>query len=168
MNTHLQSGAASGAGLAPAPDGDPAAIWFLGTLAFVRASAESANGGFGLVENVMPPGFESPYHLHHNEDEGFYVLEGHVTFILDGRKSKAGPGAFVFGPRGIPHGFRVEGNAPARILLMAVPGGFEKFVVEMGEPAAAPVLPPPAPPDMAKLMTLAAKYGIDILGPLPE
>jgi len=164
MNTNSQTGAV----LSPAQASDSKAIWFLGTLAIVKATAETTNGGFGLIENLMPAGFASPYHLHHDEDEAFYVIEGEVTFFLDGQKSKAGPGAFVFGPRGIPHGFKVEGNTPARILLIAVPGGFEKFVLEMGEPATAAVLPPPAPPDMAKLMTLAAKYHIDILGPLPE
>jgi hypothetical protein len=55
----------------------------------------------------------------------------------------------------------VLGDAQARMLLLCTPGGFTEFVVEMSEPA-------PAPPDMAKLMALAAKYSIDILGPLPE
>ncbi len=53
------------------------------------------------------------------------------------------------------------------MLLLCAPGGFEQFVLELSEPEPAPGVPP-APPDMAKLMTVAAKYGIDILGPLPE
>jgi hypothetical protein len=73
----------------------------------------------------------------------------------------ARPGTYVFGPREIPHGFKVLGDAPARMLLLCAPGGFAQFVVEMSEPM-------PAPPDIAKLMALAAKYHIDILGPLPE
>jgi quercetin dioxygenase-like cupin family protein len=149
------------------PAGEVSAIWFLGTLTSVKATGESTNGAFGLIEQLIPAGFASPYHVHHAEDEAFYVLEGELTFISEGRKSKAGPSAYIFGPREIPHGFRVEGNAPARVLVLTVPAGFERFVVEMGEPANEPVLPPPAPPDMAKLMALAAKYRIDILGPLP-
>lgn len=150
------------------PVGEASAIWFLGTLTSVKATSETTNGAFGLIEQLIPAGFASPYHVHHAEDEAFYVLEGELAFISEGRASKAGPGAYIFGPRDIPHGFRVEASAPARILVLTVPAGFERFVVEMGEPATERVLPPPAPPDMAKLMVLAAKYHIDILGPLPE
>jgi ketosteroid isomerase-like protein len=109
----------------------------------------------------MPPGFASPYHTHHLEDEAFYVLEGEMAFVCDGNWTLAGPSTYVFGPRNIPHGFKVLGDAPARMLLLCTPGGFDQFVVEMSEPT-------PAPPDMAKLMAVAAKYRVDILGPLPE
>jgi quercetin dioxygenase-like cupin family protein len=144
------------------------AFWFLGALTFVKATGESTNGAFGLVEQLIPAGFASPYHVHHLEDEAFYVLEGSAAFVLDGKWTKAGPGAYVFGPRAVPHGFEIEGSGPARILILCAPAGFENFVIEMSEPAAAPVLPPPSEPDMAKLIALAAKYRIDILGPLPD
>jgi len=144
-------------------------VWFLGTLAIFKATAESTRGAFGLIDSVIPAGFQSPYHVHHAEDESFYVTEGEVTFICDGKKLQVGPGAFVFGPRDIPHGFRVEGTAPARMLFLTSPGGgFERFILEMGEPATSATLPPPSLPDMQKLMMLAAKYKIDILGPLPS
>lgn len=136
-------------------------IYFLGLPTILRATAKTTNGGFGLVEQVMPAGFASPYHTHRLEDEAFYVLEGQIAFVTDGRWTIAGPGTYVFGPRHIAHGFRVLGNAPARMLLLCSPGGFDQFVVEMSEPA-------PAPPNMAKLMALAAKYSVDIHGPLPE
>ena len=121
-----------------------------------------------MIDSVIPTGFESPYHVHHAEDESFYVTEGEVTFICDGRKLKVGPGAYVFGPREIPHGFRIEGTAPARMLFLTTPAGFERFILEMSEPATDLALPQPTPPDMEKLTTLAAKYKIDILGPLPS
>jgi ketosteroid isomerase-like protein/quercetin dioxygenase-like cupin family protein len=136
-------------------------IYFLGLPTILRATGQTTNGAFGLVENVMPPGFASPYHVHHLEDEAFYVLEGEMAFVCDGKWTTAGPGTYVFGPRNIPHGFKVLGGAPARMLLLCAPGGFDQFVVEMSEPT-------PAPPDMAKLMAVAAKYSVDILGPLPE
>jgi hypothetical protein len=92
-----------------------------------------------------------------------------LTFFCQGKKLKAGSGAYIFGPRDIPHGFRVDGEAPARILLLTTPGGgFENFILEMSDPASDVNLPPAGPPDMQKLMALAAKYKIDILGPLPE
>jgi hypothetical protein len=62
----------------------------------------------------------------------------------------------------------VEGNAPARLLLLTTPSGFEHFIVEMSEPATDKSTPPTTPPDMEKLMAVATKYHMDILGPLPE
>jgi quercetin dioxygenase-like cupin family protein len=140
---------------------DQAPIYFLGLPTILRATADKTNGAFGLVENVMPPGFASPYHVHRLEDEAFYVVEGEMAFVCGGQWTMAGPGTFVFGPRNIPHGFKVLGVAPARLLLLCVPGGFTQFVVEMSEPTS-------APPDMAKLMAVASKYSIEILGSLPE
>ena len=143
---------------------DPA-FRFLGIPTVMRATAETTNGAFGLVEHwEMPVGFASPYHTHHREDESFYVLEGEIAFVCGGTWIKAGPGAFVYGPRQIPHGFKVIGHAPARMLLLCTPGGFERFVLDQ----TTPIAEQPSPPDMGKLMTLAAKYEIDIHGPLPD
>ncbi len=140
---------------------------FLGLPTIMRAKGESTGGAYGLVEHpAVPPGFALSYHVHHREDEAFYILEGEVEFVFDGKWHIAGPGAYVFGPREVPHGFRVVGNRPAQMLILASPAGFESFVLELGEPMAAP--PSPGPPDMQKLVATAAKYGIDILGPLPE
>src|SRR5215208_6887415 len=135
------------------------ALWFLGTLVLVKATGEQTGGAFGLIDNVLPAGFASPYHVHR--------IEGEMTFYVGDERVKAGAGAFVYGPRGVPHGFAVEGTAPARILLQNYPAGFEGFPVEVGEPAKELTIPPAEPPDMEKLMAIAAKYDIEILGPLP-
>ena len=142
-----------------------AAFRFLGLPSLMRATAETTHRAFGLMEHwEMPVGFASPYHTHHREDESFYVLEGEIAFVCGGQWLQAGPGGFVYGPREIPHGFKVMGQSPARMLLLCTPGGFEGFVLEQ----ATPIAEPPSPPDMARLMTLAAKYEIDIHGPLPD
>jgi mannose-6-phosphate isomerase-like protein (cupin superfamily) len=138
-------------------------LWFLGAPTRVIANAEQTGGAFGLIEQVIPAGSESPLHVHHAEDESFYVVEGRMTFLCGDQKVHAEAGTFVYGPRGIPHGFRVEGEQPARVLLQCTPRGFEHFVMEMSEPA-----PPSGPPDMQRLISVAAKYGNEILGPLPE
>lgn len=141
---------------------DDQPVYFLGLPTLLRAAGPTTGGAFGLVEHLaMPPGFASPYHTHRLEDESFYVLEGSVAFVIDDVWTTVRAGGFVFGPRGIRHGFKVSGDAPARMLLLCTPGGFEQFVVQMSGPA-------PAPPDMAKLMSLAATYEIEIHGPLPE
>jgi quercetin dioxygenase-like cupin family protein len=142
------------------------ALWFLNALTHVKATGDQTGGAFGLIEQVIPAGFASPYHVHHVEDETFYILEGEVTFISGDRKIKATAGSYAFLPRDIPHGFKVD--APARLLILTTPAGFEQFVIEMGEPARDASSPPASPPDMEKLMRLAAKYQLEILGPLPE
>ena len=140
----------------------------LGGLFLVKASGEQTGGAFGLTQTVLPAGFATPYHLHHKEDEAYYVLEGEVTFYVGGDKLKAGAETYVYGPREVPHGFAVEGPSPARMLLLNTPAGFEAFHAEVGEAARELTLPPAGPPDMEKLATIVAKYDIEILGPLLE
>jgi len=136
-------------------------VYFLGLPTRVIETAEKTNGAFGIIENVMPSGFASPYHTHHLEDEAFYVVEGQLAVLCGSDWTLAGPGTYVFGPREIPHGFRVVGDAPVRMLLLCAPAGFAQFVIDLSEKA-------PALPDMTKLISVAAKYQVDILGPLPE
>jgi mannose-6-phosphate isomerase-like protein (cupin superfamily) len=138
---------------------------FFGSPTVLHATGEQTEGRFFLLEHIsMAPGMASPYHLHHNEDEAFYVLEGQVRFVCDGSWLTAGAGTWVYGPREIAHGFKVIGSEPARMLLMCAPAGFEKFVLEL----CAPLDAVPAPPDMGKLMAAAARFNVDILGPLPD
>ncbi len=142
---------------------DREAMWFLGQRTWLRATVAQTGGSLGVVEQVMTPGGGSPYHVHHNEDEEFYIIDGQIRFFSGDESWVLGPGGFAFLPRDIPHGFRVEGDANARILLLVTPGGFEGFVAALSSPE-----PPDGPPDMALLIETAAGYGIDILGPLPE
>ncbi len=144
------------------------AVWFLGALLVVKATGEQTGRACGLIEHLLPPGAASPYHVHRNEDEAYYVVEGEMTFYVGEERIKAGAGAWVYGPRGVPHGFEAEGTEPARMLLFNTPAGFEGFPVEAGEPAEELTLPPAGPPpDLERLVRIAATYGIEILGPLP-
>ncbi len=148
---------------------DDPAYWFLNGLNVVKATSESTHGAFSMVHHTSPPGHATPYHLHHLEDEAFYVLDGEYTFISDGAKTVVRPGGFIFLPRGVPHGIRCTGSVPSTLLVVAIPGtGFLGMMLEMAEPAKGRVLPPPSPPDIEKLTRLCAKYKIDILGPLPD
>ena len=142
------------------------ALWFLGVLATVKASAETTDGRVAVVDHLAPRGAGSPLHVHSREDEWFYVTEGELTFWVGGKVIKAPAGSFVYGPRGTPHTFEVSSDE-ARFLLVAEPAGFEAFMRAAGEPAKALTLPPPPsePPDPARLAAAAAEYGIEILGP---
>jgi len=141
------------------------AVWFLATRMTVLGTAEATAGALGLIEAVIPPGFSPPLHVHSREDEPMYVIEGRVTFQVGDQRFEAGPGSFVFLPRDVPHSFVVEGDVPARILELTLPGGMERFHVEGGRPAEGPGLPPPAAPDLAALDQLTARYGLRQIGP---
>ncbi len=82
-----------------------------------------------------------PLHVHHKEDEAFYVLEGVMTFYVGEEAIEAGPGSFLFGPKGVPHTYTVD-SGPARLLFLFSPAGFEGFVKEAGEPARSLSVPP--------------------------
>ena len=144
------------------------AIWFLGTLFTVKATGEQTGGAYMLIEELIPAGFGPPPHVHHVEEEAFYVLEGELTVTCGEQTWQAGPGSYVFLPRGIVHGFAVTSPQPARVLQFNAPAGFEKFAAEMGEPARVRALPPMAPPDLEKLLRLAAKHNIELKLPPAE
>lgn len=150
-----------------ASEGD--AYWFLNNLEIVKATSASTGGAYSLLYQIAPPGHATPYHLHHEEDEAFYVLDGEYTFICDGKKTVLGPGGYIFLPRMIPHGIRCTSKTPATMLILAMPGtGFVGMMLEMAVPATERILPVPTQPDIAKLTAACAKYKIDILGPLPD
>ena len=143
--------------------------WFLGSETWIRAGTEQSGGSLAIVEHLIPPAAESPWHVHRTQDESFFILDGRVTVIVGEERWTLGPGGYAFGPRDVPHGFRVEGETPARLLLICTPGaGFDRFIHEASEPATAPGFPPPQPPDVARLARLAAEAGNEVLGPLPE
>jgi quercetin dioxygenase-like cupin family protein len=148
---------------------DGPAYWFLNSLDVVLATSESTGGAFSLVHHTAGPGHATPYHLHHAEDEAFFVLDGEFTFVCDGKKTVLGTGGYIFLPRNLPHGIRCTGAAPSTMLILAMPGpGFVGMMIEMAEPAARRVLPIPTAPDIEKLKMVCARYKIDLLGPLPE
>ena len=128
---------------------------FLGSRARVLSDAESSGGLLGLVEMDVPAGDRSPLHVHHAEDEGFYVIDGEVTLFLPGEAVTLGAGEFFLAPRGVPHAYEV-GDRPARWLVTSTPAHFEAFVRDV---AAAGPMDPPA------LGALAAEHQIEILGP---
>ena len=141
--------------------------WFLSLPTWIRADGAGTGGTFGVIEQLIPPGFASPWHLHHDEDESFYVIDGAVTVKVADRAVTLSTGDFAFGPRGIPHGFRIEGDKPARVLLMQSGGTFAEFVREISQPGDAAVAAP-TPADLQKLVAAAQNFGLSILGPMPD
>jgi quercetin dioxygenase-like cupin family protein len=128
----------------------------LGASISVKATSEQTGGAFNLFEVACPPGYATPLHIHYTEDVAVYVLEGRLTFFWGTEMKEAAAGAYLFQPRGMPHGFRVEGATPARILYITIPAGFDRFVSEQELPTS-----------KSEPETAAARYKIEILGPLP-
>jgi quercetin dioxygenase-like cupin family protein len=161
--THPQTSAA--APIAHGPGGGEA-LWFLGTLLTIKASAEGTAGGVMVTENLAPRGSGSPLHVHRREDEWFYVIDGELTFWVGGQVIDAPAGSFVYGPRDVPHTFVVS-SEQARFLLVTEPGDFAGFVHALAEPAQRVEIPPAPtePPDVARMTAVAAEYGVEILGP---
>ncbi len=147
--------------------GDGEALWFFGTLATFKATAEQTGGRFALVEQVAPRGMATPLHVHREDDESFYVMEGEITVYLeDGDHSTPAPaGTFVHIPGGVVHAFRVTSET-ARWLDLTTPQ-HERFMRAAGEPARERVLPPKGLIDMEKVDAAQQQHGIEILGPPP-
>lgn len=143
------------------------AIWFAGALMVLKAAGEQTEGRFALLDQRVPGDYTVPLHLHHTEDEAWYILEGEVTFYCGNDRFTVGTGGWIFLPKGIAHAFRA-GPSGARLLTFTSPSEFASFVRAAGEPAPTRTVPPPAPLDVERLSALAARYGIEILGPPPE
>jgi quercetin dioxygenase-like cupin family protein len=141
------------------------AWWWFGSLAVIKASASDTGGQMTIVEITEPPGAEAPLHGHHREDEGFWILEGDVTFEVGGETIEAHAGDYVFGPHDIPHRYMV-GDRGCQMLFILTPGGFEELIREMSEPARARTLPPPSDeePDLERIQSLAVKHCSELLG----
>ena len=148
-------------------EGSP--TWFLNGLMTTKAEIDETGGAYCLMEHVLTPACDPPMHVHANEEEAFYVLEGEIDFEVDGAVVSARPGTFALAPRGRPHRFEVR-TPVARVLVLtsaagAVGGGARRFFSAAGEPAPSAVLPEPQDPDPVRLTALAAEHGITILPP---
>lgn len=147
--------------------GEGRAVWVVGDTYTFKATAAETEGRLVVWEAVIPPGAGPPPHLHHTQDEAYYVLEGELE-VLDGEKTfTARAGAFVFIPRGAVHCFRNVSATPSRMLLWMNPAGFEEFFFAVGQPARpGEQAPPLGPEEIARSIALAPQYGLELR--LPE
>jgi mannose-6-phosphate isomerase-like protein (cupin superfamily) len=140
------------------------ARWWFEALAVIRATAADTGGLMTIVEVTEPPGHEAPLHVHHREDEAFFILEGSATIQVGDESFEVGPGDYAFGPREIPHRYSI-GPDGCRMLFICTPGGFENLVRGMGVPAERRTLPPPsdAEPDWEHVAAVAEANGCELL-----
>jgi quercetin dioxygenase-like cupin family protein len=145
--------------------GDGEARWWFGSLAEIKVTAEQTGGLLSIIEITEPPNAVAPLHVHHREDEGFWVLEGEVTFEVGDTSIDARAGDFAFGPRDIPHRYTIGPNG-CRMLFILTPGGFEALVRDMSIPARERTLPPAtdAEPNWEHVAAVAQANDCELLG----
>jgi quercetin dioxygenase-like cupin family protein len=139
--------------------------WHIVGRAAVKATAADTEGRFSQIEFDDSRGTSPPLHVHHNGDESFYVIEGDIEVVCDGRHMAATSGDYVLIPRGQAHTYLVTSER-ARLLTTFAPAGVEEFFVTHGVPVV-PGEPPPPPvePDPEELAPIAERYAFEIVGP---
>jgi quercetin dioxygenase-like cupin family protein len=157
--------AASGAYVHQA--GEAELRWMGETSTFFLATGETTGGGFALVDERGKRGESVPLHLHRDDMESFYVVEGEITlFVGDRAGVRAGAGSFAHVPGGTVHGFRVESEtARYLILTTARHGEFYRAITLASRPGGLPAL---ESVDGAQIKQAAGDYGVEFVGPLPD
>jgi quercetin dioxygenase-like cupin family protein len=141
------------------------AFWGPGDMYTFLVTGEQTGGAYFVMEALVPPGGGPPPHIHRNEDETFYIVEGQCSIRLGGQTANAATGDFVNVPRGTVHCFRNEGTSTMRMILTFSPSGIEKFFEETLEPALDRRSdPPPNIQAVAdRFVAAGPKYGIEFL-----
>ena len=147
------------------PAGSGRALWFLDDLLEIKLTGDETGGALCVLEDHPAPGFRPFLHLHRNEDEIVYVIEGDLVLVTEEGELPLAPGSLVEVPRGTVHAFQNHGTAPARRLVMFTPAGVERFFAEVGVPATDRRSPPAERLDPRELLEAAARCGWEIIGP---
>jgi quercetin dioxygenase-like cupin family protein len=166
----MTDGTSQTTALAPlaVPSDEGEARWWFGALAVIKTTAAETGGQLTIIDITDPPGLEAPLHVHHRDDEGFWMLEGSATFEVGDTTIEARAGDYIFGPRDIPHRYTAGDNG-CRMLFIMVPGGMEDVVRATSEPAASRTLPPPpdqepTAEEMEALKAVIKEHGYELLG----
>ena len=138
-------------------------VWYNGWLMTFLATGEETHGQFALIEAVGRRGNVPPPHIHHREDEIFYVLEGEIVVSVGDRTIKGTAGTIVFLPRDVRHSFTIE-SEQSRMLILLIPAGLEGWFKEFSVPAPAMTLPPADEPEYREVQSMleaAPRYGLE-------
>ena len=133
----------------------------MGNVHLNKAASADTNGAWALVEQHVV-GANPPLHQHDHEDEAWYVLQGRVRVWIGDTEIDADAGSFVLAPRGVPHTFARQPGADLKLLLLITPAGLEKMFDEVA------LLSPAEQQNPAVLGQIAARYGVQVLGPPPH
>lgn len=145
--------------------GQGTSLSIVGDIVTLKAVSEDTNGQYTLFELQVDPDVGPPPHIHHREDEAFYIQEGELEFQLGNQTVIATPGTFLYSPQGHLHNFTNKTNQRAKMLVWCMPAGIEQFLAEVGVPVDDLDGPSrPATPDaIRRVLAVAPKYGIEFL-----
>jgi quercetin dioxygenase-like cupin family protein len=139
-------------------------LWIAGDTVSIKATAPDTGGAYTMLEIVAAPGGGPPPHIHANEDETFYVLDGAFEIQIGNHVVQAGRGSYAFVPRGTVHRFQCSGERPGRLLVLFTPGGLEGFFREAGTPASDNGVPPPVDAsEIERTERAGARYGLRVI-----
>jgi quercetin dioxygenase-like cupin family protein len=142
------------------------AFWVLGDYYQFKVTGEQTGGSLCVVEHTAFPHNGPPPHIHHREDESFYILEGQLSILLGDQTITGGAGSFIHVPKGTVHTYQNTGQLPSKTLVILTPAGFEKFWQEIGVPATSAERPPSQDPAaFARVLGLASKYHLEVRAP---
>jgi quercetin dioxygenase-like cupin family protein len=122
----------------------------------VLLRSEQSDGHVAVV--ALGGGGRPPLHRH-DFDETFYVLEGELTFQLGDERFTRKAGELAFAPRGVPHTYANLSGAPAQILLVITPAGFERYFDSIAARITGTEPPPEAAKPIPKVITLGPPLG---------
>ena len=133
-------------------------------------TGEQTGGAFFMAEVSVVPGGSNPPHIHHREEECFYLQEGTLTVEVGGKTYAASAGDFIRLPRGVAHSFENTGKVDAKVLLLVTPAGLEKFFEEAFYPVEdrSAAMPPMNEEFMARLLGASSKVGLEFLPPAQQ
>jgi quercetin dioxygenase-like cupin family protein len=143
------------------------ALNWLGELAIIHVTGKETNGSYCIIELYATTKGSPPWHVHHNEDESFYIIDGKFTFFVGDKTYEATSGDYLLAPRDIPHTYTVDSPGHARLLMICSPAGFENAVRDMSTPATSLVPPNPEEAELNfdKITDIAAQYGVEFISP---
>lgn len=147
-------------GVVHVPASEGTTVWMAGDTYTIKARGAMTNGALSFLEATVPPGAGPRPHVHHREDEAYYILAGELEVLDEDRTLIARPGDFVYIPSGTVHRFKNVGMHTARMVFLFTPAGFEEFFVEAGQPAR-PGEPAPAvrsQEEVARIAAIASRY----------
>lgn len=147
-----------------APEREP--FWFLGGQARILLPGAATDNALSLMEFSDPAGHAPPHHVHDNEEELWFVLDGEVTFFVGDRRHDLVPGQVAYGPRGVPHSYLVRSPGGARLAVAFSPACIEEYFKANGTPVAE-VGDLPAAFDLATVVASAQAFGLRVTGPPP-
>ena len=141
-----------------------------GDIYTLLATAEETDGDYIVLEAIVPPDGGPPLHIHHNQVETFYIVEGHMEILLGDQVYEAKAGDFVHVSKGTRHRFVNRSQTPTKMIFTFVPAGdIEQFFREAFEQSTDRTAPPPPLDDafIQRMLAAAERHDIEILPP-PE